>query len=123
MGRILTIAIIALFLMSSFSIAADKGTTAKKPNFWQRLFSYPANVTKESAKVVTDTGTGSANAVVKELKTAGDVSTGDVKKLGELITEPIKDTVDTAAQAVKGTVDIPVKAAQESTAGDTAAVK
>ncbi len=111
MARILTIAIIALFLMSSVSMAAD---TAKKPNFWQRLFSYPANVTKETAKVVTDAGTGSANAVVKEIKTGGEVSTGDVKKSSELVTEPVKNTVDVAAQAIKGTVDIPVKAAQDS---------
>ena len=120
MGRILTIAIIALFLMSSLSIAAD---TAKKPNFWQRLFSYPANVTKESAKVVTDTGAKSADMVVKELKTAGDVSTGEVKKSGELITEPVKDTIDATAEAIKGTIDIPMKAAKDSAADDTTAVK
>lgn len=121
--RILAIAFIAIFLMSSFSYAADEGTAAKKPGFWQKLFSYPANVTKESVKVAADTGAKSADMVVKELKTGSDVSTGDVKKSGELVTEPVKDTVNTTAETVKGTVNIPMKAAQDSAADETAAVK
>lgn len=117
--RIMATAIIAIFLSASLSIAADKDTSTEKPkNFWQRLFSYPANVTKESAKVVTDAGTNSANMVVKEIKTAGDVSTGDVKKSSELVTEPVKDTVNATAQVVTGTVNVPMAAAQDSASGD-----
>lgn len=113
--RITAIAIIAIFLSASLSIAADKAAGTEKPkNFWQRLFSYPANVTKESAKVVTDAGTNSANMVVKEIQTGGEVATGDVKKTPELVTEPVKDTVNATAQAVTETVSIPVTAAQDS---------
>ena len=112
--RIIMSALIAMFLLTSVSFAAEKetaGPTAK--NFWQKLFNYPANVTKESARTVADTGTKGVDVVVKEVKTVGQVTSGEVEKTGELVTEPIKGTADTAVTAVTETANIPAKAAKE----------
>jgi len=117
--KIVMVTMIALFLVASISVAAETATTAKKQGFWQRLFNYPANVTKESAKVVNKTSADSARMVVKEIKTAGDVSTGDVKKSGALVTEPVKNTVNTTAGAIKGTASVPFQAAKDGSVDDT----
>ena len=115
--RIALIAILAFvlcFAITSVSIAAENETWgAKIKSFWQKLFNYPANVTKESAKAVTDTGTKGVDVVTKEVKTVGQVTSGEVKKAPNLITEPIKGTADTAVTAIKETANAPIEAAKE----------
>jgi len=108
----------ALFLvMASVSCAVEKETTGEKvKGFWQRLFNYPANVTKESSAVVTDTGKRGTEVVTKEVKRVGQVTSGEVQKTKELITEPIQGTAETTYKAVEGTVKVPVEAAKEEPA-------
>jgi hypothetical protein len=103
--------------MVSVSCAAENETTGSKvKNFWQKLFNYPANVAKESAKAVADTGTKGVEVIAKEVKTVGQVTSGDVNKAGELVTEPIKGTADTVVTAVTETVNAPIEAAKEEPA-------
>lgn len=102
------------FMLVSMSYCAEKETTgAKAKNFWQKLFNYPANVTNESATVVTDTAKRGTNVVTKEVKTVGQVTSGEFEKTKELVTEPITGTAETTVKAVEGTVAVPANAAKE----------
>ena len=101
-------------VLASVSLAEEKaGSDNSVKSFWQRLFNYPANVTKESVDVVTDTTKRAVDVVVQETKRVGEVTSGDVEKTKELVTEPITGTAETAVKAVEGTVNVPVQAAKE----------
>ena len=116
------IALVLCFLMTGISYAAEQETAgAKAKTFWQKLFNYPANVTNESASVVADTTKRGTNVVTREVKTLGQVTSGDVNKTKNLITEPITGTAETAYKAVEGTLKAPVNAAKSET--ETQAVK
>lgn len=103
------------FMLAGISYSAPEKETvgAKAKNFWQKLFNYPAKVTNESASVVSDTAKRGTEVVTKEVKTVGQVTSGEVEKTPELITEPITGTADTAVKAVEGTVAVPANAAKE----------
>jgi len=109
--------ILALCVMlTAVSYAAEKeGLGTKMKNFWQRLFNYPANVTEKSVGVVSDTAVKGTNIVTTEVKTVGQVTSGDVAKTKELVTEPITGTAEMTKKAVEGTVAIPSEAAKEET--------
>jgi hypothetical protein len=119
------LAIAVACALTSASFAAEPAKAQTK-NFWQKLFNYPANVTRESAGVVNDTGKNSANVVIDEVKTIGAVTTGSIDKSVDLVAEPIKGTVETTAKAVVETVNAPIAAAKEDagpiTEATTAAV-
>ena len=104
-------------ILSTASYAEEKPSAGQKfSSFWQKLFNYPANVTKESVNVVAETSKKSTEVVTKEVRTTGQVVTGDVAKTKELVTEPITGTAETAAKAVEGTVNVPVAVAKEEPA-------
>jgi hypothetical protein len=114
------IGIVCILIALSFVITlasyaqAEKETgkqAAKKA--WQKLFNYPANVTKQSAGVVADTGKRGTEVVTKEVKRVGEVTSGDVAKTKELVTEPLTGTAETGVKAVEETGKIPVEAAKE----------
>lgn len=103
------------FVISGISYAAtaekDTQTSGQKAkSFWQKLFNYPANVTNESAGVVTEAAKGATNVVTKEVKTVGQVTSGSLGKTKDLVTEPLVGTAETTKNAIEGTVKIPVKA-------------
>lgn len=111
-------ALVLSFVLINVSVAAvepvKKETVGEKAkNFGQKIFNYPANVTKESVGVVADTGKRGTEVVTKEVKRTGEVVTGDVAKTKEMVTEPITGTAETAVKAVEGTVTVPIKAAKE----------
>lgn len=115
MGKRTAAAVLALcFVLTGASYAAEEQTAGEKAkSFWQKLFNYPANVTNETAGVVTDAATGAANVVTKQVKTVGQVTSGEFEKTPDLVTEPLVGTAETAKNAVEGTVAIPSKAANE----------
>ena len=105
----------ALFLISllfvDVSYAEDKPAAAGKvKSFWQKLFEYPANVTNEAAGVVSDAITGTVGVVTKEVKTVGQVTSGDLGKTGDLVTETLVGTAQTASKVIEDTAAIPDKA-------------
>ena len=105
------------FLVASISYAAEKGTTGGKVrNFWRRLFNYPAKVAEESATTVAEAGKKGTEVITREVRTLGEVTSGDIAKTKELVIEPITGTAKTAVQAVESTVKIPVVAAKEEPA-------
>jgi len=111
---ILCLALILCFVLIGVSFAAENESGAKSAkNFWQKLFNYPANVTKESANVVAETGTKGTAVVTDEVKRVGQVTSGDVNKTKDLVTEPLVGTAQTAKEAVEKTAAIPVVAAKE----------
>jgi hypothetical protein len=102
------------FILGGISYAAEKTTTGEKAkSFWQKLFNYPANVTNESAGVVTEAVTGTTNVVTKEVKTVGQVTSGSLGKTKDLVTEPLVGTAETTKKAIEGTAAVPVKANKE----------
>ena len=102
------------FILSGLSYASDKQTFGEKvKSFWQKLFNYPANVVNESAGVIADTAKGATSVVTNEVKTVGQVTSGDVAKTKDLVTEPVVWTVETTKKAVEGTVAIPANANKE----------
>ena len=105
----LCVALIICCALTAIAGAAEE----QAKSFWQKLFNYPANVTKESVNVIADTGKKGAETVVNEVKTVGQVTSGDTDKAKDLITEPVKGTVETARTAVEGTANVPVTAAKE----------
>jgi len=115
MSRRIVVAVLALcFVLTGISYAAETQTFGERvKSFWQKLFNYPANVTNETAGVVTDAATGTTNVVTKEVKTIGQVTSGEVEKTPDLITEPLVGTAETTKKAVEGTVAVPSKAARE----------
>lgn len=93
---------------------AKKDTISQKTkNFVQKLFSYPANVLQGSADVVADTTKRGAGIVATEVKTVGQVVTGDVDKTKDLVIEPVAGAAETAAKAVGDTAQVPIEAAKE----------
>ena len=108
------VALVLCFIVAGVAAAADNQTTgAKVKTWWQRLFNYPANVTNESVGVVTDTATRGTNVVTKEVKTVGQVTSGDVNKTKDLVVEPLTGTAETAKKAVEGVIAVPTNAAKE----------
>ena len=104
-------------ILTSVSLAAESQTAGTKARtFWQKLFNYPANVTKESVNVACETGKKGTEVVTKEVKTVGQVTSGELAKTKELVTEPITGTAQTAVTAIKGTAMVPVEAAKEEPA-------
>lgn len=122
-----TISIICVVLALSFIalplFAAEEQCTGEKvKSFWQRLFNYPANVTKDTANIVADAGKSGVKAVTDEVKTVGQVTSGEVCKTPDLVTKPLETTGEAAYNAVKDTANMPVEAAKESApAAETAA--
>ncbi|MDO8524875.1 MAG: hypothetical protein Q7S07_00100 [Candidatus Omnitrophota bacterium] len=101
-------------ILSGVSCAQEKQTVgAKAKSFWQKLFNYPANVTNETAGVITSAVTGATNVATKEVKTVGQVTSGSLEKTKDLVTEPLVGTAETAKKAIEGTVAVPVKANKE----------
>lgn len=96
--------------LSSASYAAESRNGCSK-SFWQKLFSYPANMTKESASVVAETGKMGANVVVNEMTAAGSVVSGNTDKAKDLVVEPVKGTAEMAGKAVEGSLKAPYAAA------------
>ena len=110
---IICVALCLCFMVGAASYAAEgQSTGTKAKNFWQWLFGYPAQVTKDSASVVADTGKKTADIVANEVKTVGQVTSGEVEKAPELVTEPVKNTAETVATTVQDTAKIPVEAAK-----------
>ena len=102
------------FILSGIAMAQEKQTTGEKvKTWWQKLFNYPANVTNETAGVVTDAAKGATNVVTKEVKTVGQVTSGSLDKTKDLVVEPVVGTVETTKKAVEGTVAIPANANKE----------
>lgn len=102
------------FVLSGISMAQEKQTTCEKAKtWWQKLFNYPANVTNETAGVVTEAAMGTTKIVTNEVKTVGQVTSGSLDKTKDLVTEPVVGTVETTRKAVEGTVAIPANANKE----------
>ncbi|MFA6320666.1 MAG: hypothetical protein WCY36_02275 [Candidatus Omnitrophota bacterium] len=114
MAKKLVIVVLALcFILSGISYAADQTGAQKAKTWWQKLFNYPANVTNETAGVVTEAAKGTTNVVTKEVKTVGQVTSGSLGKTKDLVTEPLIGTAETTKKAVEGTVAIPTNANKE----------
>jgi hypothetical protein len=114
-----TISIFCVILALSFIalplFAAENQCAGEKvKNFWQRLFNYPANVTKDTANIVADAGKGGVKAVTDEVKTVGQVTSGELAKTPDLVTKPLETTGEATYNAVKDTAAMPVEAAKES---------
>ncbi len=102
------------FILSGISAAAEqKSSCEKAKGFWQKLFNYPANVTNETAGVVTDAAKDTTHVVTNEVKTVGQVTSGSLGKTKDLVTEPVAGTAEAAKKVVEGTVAIPVNANKE----------
>ena len=115
--KIMMIGLAALtlcFVLASTSYALDSQSTGQKARtFWQKLFNYPANVTQESATVVAETAKRGTAVITNEVKTVGQVTSGELGKTQDLIVEPVKGTADTTVKAVQETAAIPAKANKE----------
>ena len=108
----LCVAFALCFVMAAVSHAAEESTTGQAKSFWQKLFNYPANVTKESVNTVAEAGKNTTAVVTDEVKTVGQVTSGSVEKTGNLVTDPVKGTADATVKAVESTVKIPTEAAK-----------
>ena len=108
------VAFVLCFAMAAVSNAAEecKSTTGQAKSFWQKLFNYPANVTKESVNTVAEAGKDTTAVVTEEVKTVGQVTSGNVEKTANLATDPVQGTADAAKKAVESTVKIPTEAAK-----------
>lgn len=115
---ILCIALAIGMMFGSISYAAEKETAgAKAKKAGQKVFNYPANVVKETASAVAETGKKGIGVVAKEVETVGQVATGELGKVEELIVEPLTGTAETGVEAVKGVrgiVEKPIQAAAEN---------
>lgn len=109
----LCLALVICFTVTAVSFAAEQTSGSQAKNFWQKLFNYPANVTKDSVTTVAETGKKGADVVANEVKTVGQVTSGTVEKTPELVTEPVKNTAQATAEAVVETSQIPVEAAKK----------
>ena len=108
------VAIVLCFACTAMALAAESQSTGDKAKtFWQKLFNYPANVTRDSVNVVAETGKKGTAVVVNEVKTVGQVTSGDVNKTKDLVVDPLKGTADTAKTAIEGTANVPVEAANQ----------
>ena len=108
----LCMAFVACFVLTAVSHAASESTGTQAKSFWQKLFNYPANVTKETVNTVAETGKRGTSVVTDEVKTVGQVTSGSIEKTGDLVTGPVKGTADTTVKAVEETVKIPTEAAK-----------
>lgn len=112
--RIMFVAITLCFVLTTISYSANGETTGQKAKtFWQKLFNYPANVTQKSATVVAETGKRGTAVVTNEVKTVGQVTSGEFGKTKDMVTDPFTGTADTAVKAVQETAAIPVDSAKE----------
>jgi hypothetical protein len=121
MGKRL-ISIFCVILALSFialPLFAAETACVKAKNFWQRLFNYPANVTKDTANIVADAGKSSVQVVTDEVKTVGQVTSGEPCKTPDLVTKPLETTGEAVYKAVKDTAAMPVEAAKESAPVET----
>jgi uncharacterized protein YqeY len=119
-GKILMGFTAIIMLSASFSYATED--SGKKENFGdktksfiRKLFSYPAAVTQGSVDMLADTGKRATSVVTNEVKTVGEVVTGDTDKAKDLIVAPVIGTADTAIKAVEEAGKVPVEAAKENT--------
>ena len=67
----------------------------------------------DSVNVVADTGKKGTQVVAQEVKTIGQVTSGDMDKAKDLVVEPVKGTADTAKTAIEGTANVPLEAAKK----------
>ena len=110
----LCVALAACVALTAVAFAAGEQTSGQKvKSFWQKLFNYPANVTKDSVNVIADTGKKGAETVVNEVKAVGQVTSGDMDKAQNLVVDHLKGTAETAKTAIEGTANVPVNAAKE----------
>ena len=77
------------------------------------MFEYPANVTNEAAGVVTEAITGTVSVATKEVKTVGQVTSGDLDKTKDLVIDPLVGTAGTAKKVIEDTAAVPIKANEE----------
>ena len=104
------------FMLIGIAYSQEKQTAGQKvKSFWQKIFEYPANVTNEAAGVASEAITGTTKVVTREVKTAGQVTSGSLDKTGDLVTGPVVGTTETATKVVEDTAAIPVKAIKEET--------
>jgi len=111
---VVCVALALVIALGPVALAQEKETgkqQAKKA--WQKLFNYPANVTKDSAKVVADTGKKGAEVVANTVKTTGEVTSGETGKAKDLVVEPLVGTAEAGKTAVEETAKIPIEAAKE----------
>ena len=102
------------FMLTNISYAQEKQSMGEKvKRFWRKLFEYPANVTNETAGVVTEAITGATNVVTNEVKTVGQVTSGNLEKAKDLVTEPLVGTTETTTKAIEGAVAVPIKSDKE----------
>src|SRR3989338_7308366 len=80
---------VCLALTAAANAAEEQKGSCQVKNFWQKLFNYPACVAKESVNTAAETAKRGTNVVVNEVKTVGQVTSGDVQKTGDLVTEPV----------------------------------
>ncbi|MBN2452896.1 MAG: hypothetical protein JXB40_01370 [Candidatus Omnitrophica bacterium] len=109
----LCLAVALCLTLTTVSYGAEQCKESKVKTFWQKLFNYPANVTKDSVATVAETGKRSADVVANEVKTVGKVTSGSIEKTPDLVVEPVKGTAETVAKAVVETSQIPVEAAKK----------
>lgn len=109
----LCMALVICFAFTAVSFAAEQTSGSQAKSFWQKLFNYPANVTKDSVNTVADAGKKGADVVANEVKTVGQVTSGSIEKTPDLITEPVKNTAEATAQAVVDASQIPTEAAKK----------
>ena len=111
---VVCVVLASCFILGGISSAQETKTTGEKAkSFWQKLFNYPANVTNETAGVVTEAATGATHVVTNEVKTVGQVTSGSLGKTPNLVTEPLVGTAETTKKAVEGTVAVPANANKE----------
>ncbi|MDD5427736.1 MAG: hypothetical protein PHI58_00675 [Candidatus Omnitrophica bacterium] len=109
--KLVIVALALCFILSGISYAADAETgTQKAKSWWQKLFNYPANVTNETAGVVTEAAKGATSVVTNEVKTVGQVTSGSLGKTQNLVTDPVMGTAETVKKAAEGTAAIPSNA-------------
>ena len=106
-GVAILVMALSLMVASAYAAAGDKAK-----DFVEKVVTYPAKVTVESAKVVGNTAKGGADIVAKEATTTGQVVTGDVAKTKDLVVDPLTGTAQTAKDTVEGTANVPAVAAK-----------
>ena len=109
---IVSLLMIVCFVTFSAAFAQEKETKTAK-HWWQKIFSYPANVTEESVNYVGDTAKGATKTVTNEVKTVGKVTSGEFDKTKNLITDPIEDIGNGTVERTKAVADIHQNAVAE----------
>lgn len=134
-GRLLTMAILAVFIICAVSVTAFAAKGQKKgpesdmayekanenASFKSKAkaagetaVKYPVKLVEESVNVVGNAAKGSVDTVAGTVEATGETLTGDVEKAPDIVKKPVKGTAKTVGEAVVGTVEAPVKAGEEA---------